>query len=68
MDNLTSPGGVLDLIKTCRAMGLAGDPKFLGNNQTVNDVCTEALLQSLAVIGASDAFEKRTYRPASTLD
>jgi carboxypeptidase C (cathepsin A) len=55
MDNLTSPGGALDLIKTCRTLGLAGDPQFFGNNETVNKVCGEAFVQGYAVIGASDA-------------
>ena len=55
MDNLTSPGGVLDLIKTCRALGLAGDPHFFGNNETVNEVCVDAFVQGYAVIDASNA-------------
>jgi carboxypeptidase D len=55
MDNITSPGGVLDLIKTCRAAGQTGDPTFLGTNDTVNAICMQATAQALAIIGASDA-------------
>ena len=43
MHNLTKPGGGLDLIKECRALGEASDPDFSGSNATVNKVCEEAL-------------------------
>ncbi len=52
--NLTAKGGVLDLIAACRATGLAGDPMFLGNNETVNELCSGAFAQAAAIIGASE--------------
>ncbi|KAJ9609979.1 hypothetical protein H2200_006309 [Cladophialophora chaetospira] len=60
MENITSPGGALDLIRACRAAGLAGDPTFLGNNETVNEICEEAFAQSFSIISASDALNNRS--------
>lgn len=61
MDNVTGAGGILDAIKTCRALGEQGDPDFMGNNQTVNEVCTEALSQALLAVGASDTLNNVRY-------
>jgi len=63
MDNITSPGGVLDLIKACRSVGLAGDPTFIGNNQTVNEACMLAFEQSLAIMGMSPALNNVSHLP-----
>lgn len=65
IDNLTSPGGVLDAIRTCRALGRAGDPNFLGNNQTVNEACMLALEQSLDISEASPALNNVSSLPVT---
>ena len=55
VDNITTPGGVVDLINQCRALGLAGDPMFLGNNETVNEACQLSFVQSEGVLLSSPA-------------
>ena len=42
LDAYTMPGGVRDLINTCRSLAADGDPTNQGNNVTVNDACEAA--------------------------
>ncbi|KAH0845094.1 hypothetical protein AYO21_01646 [Fonsecaea monophora] len=60
MDNITKPEGCLDLIKRCRSLGLAGDPQFNGNNETVNEACLAASASCEGILGAFDAFNNRS--------
>ncbi|KIX07449.1 uncharacterized protein Z518_02102 [Rhinocladiella mackenziei CBS 650.93] len=41
-NNITKPGGCLDMTKQCRHAGEVGDPDYTGNNATVNEICTDA--------------------------
>lgn len=50
MNTLNKPDGCLDLIKQCRAAGNVGDPDFLGNNATVNEICTDAFELCYSII------------------
>jgi carboxypeptidase D len=59
MHNLTKPGGGLDLIKECRALGEASDPGFSGSNATVNKLCEEAFdYAALYVVGGFPKLNK----------
>ncbi|KAM7197912.1 carboxypeptidase S1 A-like protein [Naviculisporaceae sp. PSN 640] len=42
MTNFTASGGCRDLIDTCRAAGIQGDPNQTGGNATVNQLCALA--------------------------
>lgn len=48
--NFTKPGGCRDLILQCRALGEQGDPDWTGNNQTVNEACTQATQYCFAFV------------------
>ena len=66
MDNLTSRGGGLDIVRTCQSVALAGYPLFIGNNEAVNEVCMKAFTQAFDVVGASEAlnnFRTSSSRP-----
>lgn len=41
-NNITKDGGCLDLIKTCRQAADVGDPDYIANNATVNELCIQA--------------------------
>lgn len=57
-NNVTKPGGCLDLIDQCRQAGLAGDPDYTGNNATVNQICIGATLFCAAIITPLSAINK----------
>lgn len=40
--NVTKPGGCRDMIQACRAAGAIGDPREMGLNTTVNNICVAA--------------------------
>jgi carboxypeptidase C (cathepsin A) len=42
VDAYTAPGGIRDLINTCRRLAAEGDPTNQGNNVTVNNACIAA--------------------------
>jgi carboxypeptidase C (cathepsin A) len=49
-NNITKPGGCLDLTDQCRQAGQVGDPDYTGNNATVNKMCTDATLYCATII------------------
>lgn len=42
LNNITGPGGCLDLINLCRTSAEIGDLNSTGSNATVNEICMEA--------------------------
>ena len=63
IDSITMPGGVIDSTKQCRALGLEGDPAFLGNNCTVNDACMNAFYKGVAILGGFAAIKEASPVP-----
>ncbi|KAH8878619.1 alpha/beta-hydrolase [Thozetella sp. PMI_491] len=49
-NNITKPNGYLDLTEQYRQAGQVGDPNYIGNNATVNQICTEATLYCATII------------------
>jgi carboxypeptidase D len=49
-NNITKPGGCLDLTEQCRQAGQVGDPDYTGNNATVNEMCINATLFCATII------------------
>ncbi|KAK3339794.1 Alpha/Beta hydrolase protein [Lasiosphaeria hispida] len=49
-NNFTKPGGCLDLIHACRAVGTVSDPLETGLNTTVNEACATAALYCFGVV------------------
>lgn len=41
---INQPGGCLDQIAKCRALGEEGDPDWIGNNNTVNEACLNSTI------------------------
>lgn len=50
-NNVTKPGGCLDLIRQCRQASKVGDPGFSGNNATVNELCEDSFVYCESIIG-----------------
>ncbi|KAI1618682.1 carboxypeptidase [Exophiala viscosa] len=69
MAALNKSDGCLDLIQQCRAAGQVGDPSFLGNNATVNELCTDAfnlcftIIEPLNVLYNVSAFDVAIATP-----
>jgi carboxypeptidase D len=49
-NNITKTGGCVDLIQICRQAGEIGDPKYIGNNVTVNNICLQTYLYCAPII------------------
>ncbi|KAL6241242.1 hypothetical protein RBB50_011921 [Rhinocladiella similis] len=68
MKSFTSPGGVRELIETCRALGAEGDPENQGNNATVNDACAEANDATWDLEGPYVEYSGRNYYDIAAID
>ena len=61
LDAYTMPGGVRDLISTCRSLAAEGDPTNQGNNLTVNNACEAANEATNNVEGPYNEYSGRNY-------
>ncbi|KAK4503885.1 hypothetical protein PRZ48_004800 [Zasmidium cellare] len=59
--NITQPGGCLDMIQQCRSLGETYDPDNYGTNATVNGICANATLYCLQyVLGPYNQLSNRS--------
>jgi hypothetical protein len=68
MTAFTKPGGVRELIETCRALAAEGDPENQGNNATVNDACSAANDATWDVEGPYPIYSGRNYYDVAAID
>jgi hypothetical protein len=64
----TMPGGVRDLITTCRSLAADGDPTNQGNNVTVNNACEAANDATNNVEGPYLLYSGRNYYDIAAID
>ncbi len=68
MTAFTEPGGVRELIETCRALAAEGDPENQGNNATVNDACSAANDATYDIEGPYIEIAGRNYYDIAAID
>jgi carboxypeptidase C (cathepsin A) len=68
LDAYTAPGGVRDLINTCRSLAAEGDPTNQGNNVTVNNACVIAGEATNLVEGPYSSYSGRNYYDIAAID
>ena len=68
MTSFTEPGGVREMIETCRALAAEGDPENQGNNATVNEACSAANDATGDVEGLYVELSGRNYYDISAID
>lgn len=68
MTAFTQPGGVRDLIETCRTLAAEGDPENQGNNATVNSACSDANTATWDVEGPYVEISGLNYYDISGID
>jgi carboxypeptidase C (cathepsin A) len=68
LDAYTMPGGVRDLISTCRRLAAEGDPTNQGNNDTVNSACVAANDATKNVEGPYIFYSGRNYYDIAAID
>jgi carboxypeptidase C (cathepsin A) len=64
----TIPGGVRDLINTCRSLAAEGDPTNQGNNVTVNNACIAADDATNLVEGPYILYSGRNFYDIAAID
>ncbi|OCT51282.1 Carboxypeptidase S1 B [Cladophialophora carrionii] len=64
----TEPGGVRELIETCRTLAAEGDPENQGNNATVNEACAAANDATWDIEGPYVELSGRNYYDISAID
>lgn len=68
LHNITKPNGCQDLIETCRASAMVGDPQYSGGNATVNEICMEAFLFcEINVVGSFPELNEVSTQGLATL-
>lgn len=64
----TAPGGVRELIETCRQLATESDPENQGNNATVNEACAAANDATWDVEGPYSEISGRNYYDIAAID
>lgn len=68
MSAFEGPGGVRELIETCRRLASESDPENQGNNATVNEACVAASDATSAMEGPYIEYSGRNYYDIAAID